>query len=326
MTNLVHVNQWKGDHKTQEQNKKAIEDAKQVGWKNFSHDLPVPFDLGEFMNELKKLMPNIEFIPVGWTIEHKQIKDEQGNFVRHDSFRVFNEVAVYLKEFPFDIGRINFKDNSVSGGSEHTYGVYSRKIKNAKFGQYRNQFNMITCKDLKKALKNAQKYLMPYSVKELAQAFYEPLRDNVNKEVSQVRSNIDNLAHNIRYRAETIAREILHLKRAGVKFISPEFNEIADKVEDVMAEFDAENSRKVSALFARIYKVGEESYVTLQEVADVKGMHEVKDGTTIGYKASELPQDIVNAISVLSILTDGQYVKDVGMRMDAEHFWIQRSI
>jgi hypothetical protein len=72
--------------------------------------------------------------------------------------------------------------------------------------------------------------------------------------------------------------------------------------------------------------VGDESYVTLQEATDIKtSWDKVKvDATTVGYKASELPQDVMGAVSVLSILTDGQYVANVGMRVDDNHFWIER--
>ena len=42
------------------------------------------------------------------------------------------------------------------------------------------------------------------------------------------------------------------------------------------------------------------------------------------YSMDELPEDIGGAISVLSILEDGQYVPRVGQKVDDTTFWIER--
>jgi hypothetical protein len=48
------------------------------------------------------------------------------------------------------------------------------------------------------------------------------------------------------------------------------------------------------------------------------------DMPTTDKPVSELPEDAVGSISVLSILENDQYVADVGMKLDSNHFWIQK--
>jgi hypothetical protein len=323
---LVNIKQWKADSRTQDTISTMVKKAEEHKWKNFVDGLPVVHDLGEFMLELKKVMPNVWFIPTDHDYVQEDIKDENGVYQTSINIRVVNEVAVCLDDFPFDMGRINYQDNTVGKSKDYTYGVYSRKIKNDKYGTHREQYNMIMGRDLKKAVKNAQKYLMPYSVKELAQAFYDPIRSNIQSEFSKVQGRATDLASIVRNNHHAILQEIHALKQAGVLFKTEEFRQVADKVDEVLGELETESSRKVGATFVRFYKVGDESYVTLQEATNIRTSWDKAkvDETTVGYKASELPQDVMGAVSVLSILNDGQYVANVGMRVDDNHFWIER--
>jgi hypothetical protein len=303
-----------------------VDRATEYKWEHFVDGLPVEQELKTFMLELKTVMPNVWFIPVDHTLKSKELRDTDGTYQTTNSYRIVNEVGVCLDDFPFDLGRINFADNSVNNKGGNTYGVYSRKITNAKYATHRNQHHMIMGSDVKKAIKNAQKYLMPYSVKELAQAFYSPIRENVNSEFSSVQNKAQTLAQEVRSNYHAILEEIRALTRAGVTFKTEEFRKVANSVEEIYGEYEFEKNRKVGALFVRFYKVGADSYVTLQEAKDIKDSWSTAtiNGSPMGYRASELPQDVVGSVSVLSILNDGQYVANVGMRIDENHFWIER--
>ena len=326
MSKLINIKQWKADSRTQETIKTLVDKTIEYKWEHFVDGLPVEQELKTFMLELKIAMPNIWFIPTGQDRKQKEIRDADGNYQTTESYRVVNEVAVCLDDFPFDLGRINYADNSVNSRGDRTYGVYSRKISNAKYATHRNQYRMIMGKDVGKAIKNAQKYLMPYSAKELAQAFYEPIRDSITNEFGKVERKAHVLAQEVRNNHHAILNEIRALTRAGIVFKTEEFRKVAENVEEIYGEYETEINKKIGAIFVRFYKVGSESYVTLQEAKDVKSnwsTAKVED-SPVGYKASELPQDIVGSVSVLSILNDGQYVANIGMRIDENHFWIER--
>jgi len=321
MARLVNIAQYHADQRVREQKEQMIIKAKEVGWEHFVQDFPVHKELMEFANAVKDAMPNVTFIPV--EADYVSVPPSSNT----QRIRIYNEVSILMDGYPFDIGRINYKDNAVkSGNTDYTYGVYSRKIHNAKYGTHRTQFNMIMSNDMKKAVKNACKYIMPYSTRELAQAFYDNMQNHVGRIVDKAQRALKDHCHPLGYNYHEIAEEIMYLKSQGVKFKNKIFTDVADGIEDLYTTYQQETTRKIGATFVRIYKVGDQPYVSLQEVPDFKNYswNTKIDIPTTDKPVSELPEDMVGSISVLSILENNHYVADVGMKLDGSHFWIQK--
>jgi len=325
MTRLVNIAQYHADQRVREQKEQMIAKAKEVGWTNFVQDLPVNYDLMEFATAVKDVMPNITFLPLEQ--EYVQV-DNKDNGVATHRIRIYNELAIVMDGYPFDLGRINFKDNSVrsTDSPTSTFGVYSRKISNAKYGTHRTQHNMIMSNDIKKAVKNVCKYVMPYSTRELAQAFYDGMQNNVGKILEKTQRDLRNHCQPLGYNYDEVASEIIALKAKGMTFNTPQFKAVAEGIEGLYEAYKQESNRKISATFVRIYKVGDQPYVSLQEIDDFKKhvWNASIDMPTTDKPVSELPEDAVGSISVLSILENNQYVDNVGMKLDSNHFWIQR--
>ena len=325
---LVNVSQFLADQHHAEMRTKLTQKAVEVKWDNFFEGIPCVPEIKEFIEEIQKAMPNVRLLPIDTEYVSKSIHDDEGVYQTTTNIRVFNEFAVYLDEFPFDIGRISYKDNGARKKDVKTYGVYSRKIANAKYAYHRDQHHMVTATDVKKAMKNVSKYFMPYSTRELAQAYYEPIRTNVAKAgdvlLRELRTKVDPIAHNY----EEIAREIAYLKQQGVQFRSSKFKQVADEMVDVVERFEAEQNRSTGAIFVRFYEVGGETYFSTQQVIEVKKHHNAMQSSVEyvieGKPVSEIPEDIMSAVSVLSILNNDQYVANVGMKLNDKHFWIER--
>ena len=325
---LVNISQFLADQHHAQMRAKLVQTANQAKWDNFFEGVPCVPEIKGFIEEIKNAMPNVKLLPIDTEYVNVPVYDLDGNYQTSNSFRVFNEFAVYLDEFPFDIGRISYKDNGARKKDTKTYGVYSRKISNAKYASHRDQHHMVTATDVKKAVKNVSKYFMPYSTKELAQAFYEPIRLNVAKAgdslLRELRTKVDSIAHNY----EEIAKEIAYLKQQGVQFRSSKFKQIAEEMGDVVERFEAEQNRSTGAIFVRFYEVGGETYFSTQQVIEVKKhgytTQGTEEGKIEGKPVSEIPEDIMSAVSVLSILNNDQYVANVGMKLNDRHFWIER--
>ena len=308
----------------------ANEVAKQKGWVHFFQDTPTYEKLKEYAEEIAKAMPNIKFLPVDLGYALVAIHEDNGVYKTTENIKVCDTYALYLDDYPFTLGVIKYGDNSVRRNSDkptHTYAIYSRKITNAKYGEYRDQHHMITASDLKKAIKNVLKYVVPFTPKELAMQFYDPMQSNIQRVIDKTRHALNEVASPVRQNQHAILAEIKNLKAQGVKFITKEFQTVADNSEEVLDKYEEEHKRKVNAFFARCYAVGENTYVDLQEAIDIRGNNSFKafiNGEYKTYNLSELPQDIAGSISVLSILTNDQYVERVGMKLDNNHFWIER--
>ena len=273
-------------------------------------------------------MPNVKFLPRDDEYVQYAVIDDAGVYQTTRNLRVYSEFAVYLEEFPFDIGRINYRDNGARKKDVKSYGVYSRKITNAKYAYHRDQHHMVTATDIKKALKNVSKYFVPYSTKELAQACYDPIRENVakagNSLTREVRTKADPIVHD----HHAVMQEIYWLKKRGVEFSSPKFREVAEGIEELMERYQAEEERSVGAIFVRFYEVSGQTYFSTQHAIDIKKHHSslcpTAEDRIEGKPVDEIPEDIMGAVSVLSILNNGQYVANVGMKINEKHFWIER--
>lgn len=327
-TRLVDIEKFLADRQQTEMRAKLTDQAKEAGWKHFYEGIPCPSELKVFAEEVVKIMPNVKFLPMEQEYISYAVTDDNGVYQTSKNLRIFNEFALYLEEYPLDIGRINFKDNGARKKNVSTYGIYSRKITNAKYAYHRDQHHMVTATDVKKAVKNVSKYVSPFSTKELAQAYYDNIRINVGQTASKVGTELSSVASTISNDRLDMMKEILNLKKQGVQFSSARFREAAENVEDLMSRYEAEQNRDPSAIFVRFYQVGEDTYFSTQQAIEVKKHHSTLCGTEEmkieGKPVSEIPEDVMGAVSVLSILNDGQYVANVGTKINSRHFWIER--
>lgn len=325
---LVNIEQFLADEQRVGMRHKLIQTATQAKWSTFYDEVPCVPELKEFAQAVKEAMPNVKFLPLDADYVQIPVYDLDGNYQTSNSIRVYTEFAVYLDDYPLDLGRINFKDNGARKNNAFTYGIYSRKITNAKYAYHRDQHHMVTATDVKKAMKKVSQYFIPFSTKELAQAFYEPLKADVAKLgitlEREMRTKADPIVHN----HHELLQEIYWLKQRGVEFSSPKFRDIAENVEDIITRYEAEQNRSIGAIFVRFYEIGGETYFSTQGAIEIKKHHDQLQGTEEwkieGKPVEEMPEDIKGAVAVLSILNNGQYVASVGVKVDAKHFWIER--
>ena len=328
MAKLARIKNVMADEGHRDRLNNVVTQAKELGHTEFFNGIPVSTELLGFATQLQKAMPKVKFYPNTFAYRGVQINDENGVYQTTKQIRLCDEFFVYMDDFPFDLGRINYSDNGVKS-DEYTYGVYSRKISNAKYALHREQHNMIMTSDVAKAVKNSLKYLIPYTTRELAQAFYEPMQSKVSRVLDEVRSKMHNGARDIVNNRMAILQEVQFLTKQGVEFTTPEFRELATKVDQLINDYKEQDSRNVSAFFVRFKQMGDETYADIQEVLNIREVRwDVKMNTTdvqaLTYHVNELPQDIAGQIAVLNILENDGYVAGVGMKIDDSTFWVER--
>lgn len=315
-TKIANLNKLMGNKQHVERVTNIHARAVEVGHTEFLAGAPVSKELLGFAQALQKAMPKVKFFPHTF------------NLFTDRKIHVCNEMFVYMDDFPCDLGRISWADNGVQSG-ECTYGVYSRKIQNAKYAMHRDQHHMVMTSDVEKAVKNARKHLVPYTTRELAQVFYEPLHNNVSKVLDGVKTKAHDGAREVSNNRMAILQEVEFLKKQGVQFVTPVFRELSEKVEQLLSDYREQESRKVSAVFVRFKQVGDTTYADIQEVHNVREIRwdvqmNTTDAQAISCPADELPQDIAGQIAVLNILENEGYVSGVGMKVDDKTFWVER--
>jgi hypothetical protein len=298
----------------------AATQAKELDYAHFLDGVPCVKETKEFAEELLKLNPTLKFAPTG-NRDVTMITDVDGQkrLVKYHRF------YVYMDDSPYMLGEIGYGDYSVRGSGADTFMVKSRKINNAKFSEWREQQNMIMAKDMKKAVKTALKYLMPYTTKDIAEVSFNKFSNEVTNASDKAKSNLYRELRDLG--GSVLCEELRHLLKQGASFKTKEFQNFAVRADELFGELDDESKRDVNAQFVYVYDGGGSMYADVINTLDPRNEHRLstkKIVQTHTYRMEELPSDIVEKVSVLNILTDDQYVARVGLRVSANTFWIER--
>jgi hypothetical protein len=298
----------------------AATQAKELDYAYFLNGVPCVKEVKEFGEELLKLNPTLKFAPTG-NRDVTMITDVDGQkrLIKYHRF------YVYMDDCPYMLGEIGYGDYSVRGSSGDTFMVKSRKIINAKFSEWREQQNMIMAKDMKKAIKTALKYLMPYTTKDIAEVSFSKFSSEVTTASDQAKTKLYRELRELS--GNVLCEELRHLLKQGASFKTNEFQNFAVRADELFGELDDESKRDVNAQFVYVYDGGGRMYADVINTLDPRNEGILKTNKIVQthtYRMEELPSDIVEKVSVLNILTDDQYVARVGLRVSANTFWIER--
>ncbi len=328
MDKRVNVENWEQSDTMKARVERCNALFKEGKWGHAFQGVAVPEEVKNLLTEVQVAMPNLKFMPFDDNYLQVKYLDENG-IVQTKSYALMTHWLVYMDGYPFNFGYLGYGNHSAGrskSDAELTYGIHSRKISNAKYHSGRDQHHMVMTKDLNKAVKLAKKYLVPYTTTELAGVTYDTIHTHSNTVIHKaeraMRDTVDPLRN-----ASVMIAEMMHLIKQGAQFATAEFKKVASELEVKVQAFKEQEQRQVNACFVRIYNIGEDTYVDLQQAFNVRQnayANRALNGNAIHtYKMSELPEYVAHAVASLSILEKNQYVDGVGMKIDERHFWVQ---
>jgi hypothetical protein len=231
---------------------------------------------------------------------------------------------------PFILGAVGYGDFSTSRNGDKSYMVYSRKISNDKYNSYNDQHYMTLTTDIKKAVKNASKFIIPYTNLEIASVYFPNIQNNVNSNVSNAGDGFFSIVNNIKNSTTELSEELVHLVKSGVQFKTPLFANMAKDIIDKHNTYLEYQNRVVDVTFV-CFRQGNTMSITTMDVGNItkNNIHSLnfKDKATNvnTYTSETLPDEISSKVAVLNILNDDQYVENVGMKINSNTFWIERN-
>ena len=230
------------------------------------------------------------------------------------------EWYIYRKEEPFAMGYVGYADYKYSGDTEKTYTVFSRKIQNAKYGHGRME-NSASTKHFDKAVKNARRYLVPYTLPEIIGVTRSDARDKFG----QLKHDANNAAKHSRQllisdftkgEKSSLETELRHLLDTGHTFVNDSFK--ADLV-NMFAEWDESRTRErenpaADVVYIKQTRTGVQVGVmpTVNMTSYFWSNAEAQDYTW--YTQEDTPQHILEGITKLNMVPSGHFVDGVGYR------------
>lgn len=294
---------------------KAILRGQQDGHLHWFGGVPVPYMLMLYMEELTKAMPHVTF--------HPRVTDNA------ESITKFYAV---MDNNPYALGSVGYGDISISKNGSASPWVCSRKIGNGKFAPHRLQHKMVAPKDIKKAVKEARKYLVPFTNEEIIHYMYDKVRDEVVKHIDTSSRKAQDLCNKYTRSWNVNANfmeEMKYLKDSGFKFATEFFSEAMMQIDGAYEEWNAVRKYAPAMTFV---KIDEGEYPRIHVVKGRANMRQESRfdvggwPTANSYSVDDLPEGIAGKVAVLQILGNEQYAVRVGYKYSNNIFWIERDL
>ncbi len=269
-------------------------------------------ELYDFACELRSQMRGIKFGPAF------------GHYVT----RNYDVLSVYYEEDEFILGQIAYgPDNS----GVNKYIVQSRLISNERYSRHNHAYHTRAGNDMKRMLREAKKNLRRWNPTEVAALSRSEAGDRMRQYLrkferaeSDAREKLVGSIYVSKDRP--IFKEFRHMLNTGYEFADPTFRDlIAEWVdaEKILSEHDLQFPVKFVNIAQRFGRQVVHTVDTEYRNGDV--YMSFKDGSAPivqSFQSDDVPEDVVEKVSVLSILGNDEYVEGVGYKHNETTYWL----
>ncbi|MDB4439209.1 hypothetical protein N9155_00250 [bacterium] len=219
------------------------------------------------------------------------------------------------------------------GDGEKRYSVFSPNITNGKYN-WGDREHMSSALHRAKAVKNAEKYLRPLTLPQTMRLVHSEFKHKLNTASQNMGTELRALANELRtgffergsFRTNApnaLQNELNNILQSDYVFVDKELEQTLHKTFAAREEY--EEGRKltdVNHTFIEAYQMGGRQCFRGRD--NVKNYSSVpRDDEMLRYTQEDLPEHLMGAISVLSMVDAGQYVVGVGYRAGSNMFYVK---
>ena len=232
-----------------------------------------------------------------------------------------SEYYIYREGEPYALGYVGYKNYAYTGEKKVMYTVFSRKINNGKYAHSDRMYSASTT-NFDKAVKNACRYLVPYSVEDIvyetfndARRKFATIKETRQEASTKSRDKIarDFVSNDVENKSP-LEIELRNLLQTGYEFVDQEFKL---NLVTMFEELDDYRNRKRERHLADVVYVtqtrsGDNKFGVISQVTVDKYYWDGANCTW--YTSEDLPQHLAEGIAKLNILPQGQFCDGVGFR------------
>jgi len=262
-------------------------------------------------------------------------RDEVKNFIHRLSkemrgidfhYRGRHSSWVFMEGQPYCMGWIAFGDYRETGKGIENYVVYSHKIQNRKYSDHNDQYYITMSVHLKDGVKNAKRYLKNFTMFDIANETLGLVRRRFNSARHEVRRGADEIKGKL-FTSDAMYREMEHLSNTGYAFLDPAFGQQVKDYVSSQQEKKVSDAKNLNLHLIKVYeKLGEQHFDVVQiNDADDRFRLSLEDFPPEFIKTyidETLPQELAGKLSVVNILTQDQYVEDVGYALGDGMYYV----
>jgi hypothetical protein len=295
----------------------------------------VPKELKAFMTEVAKVFRGVEFYAhsvvyrrnngVKWKWGKMDVSDKSVIPIQQEiSVQVACEVAVAYPNDKYCIGIIGYGDFQKST-KDNVYMVSSRNIENNKYAVSSDEYHFLLSGDVTRAVKNARTHLRQYNAKDFMGMSADEAREYATKAREDAHSRESTAAEKLSLR--DMHDELGRILASGYVFQDTKLHSQITAWMDAKAAYAIEEARKVPAVFVYIkQQVADRQMVEYAFCNDLRSTYSTSMSAISSLHTcslTDLPEDFVGKLSVLSLLKDNDYVEGVGVRVSDNVYWVE---
>lgn len=276
-------------------------------------------ELYDFALQVREVMPYVDFY-LG-----------EYSFDRMHDMNMVSTLHVYRPGDVKTMGIIGYGHTGLISGRRPSYDapvknnyiVHTPYIRNNKYREDSSAHFMLASKSVATAMKNAKKFLRPWSPVDIAYSYRTDFESKVQAKVSSLRASIHRLEFGLDMYVSDMAQLIRDLVDKKVDTVMDA--NLQDKIDKFLAEkkvLQQEVSKSLVSTFILVRPNGTVDTLTFgaDSIEDeiMCRSTEVKTYPS----ADELPEELQSAVSVMSMLDAGDYVEGVGMKTNDRTYWV----
>ena len=245
-----------------------------------------------------------------------------------------DSIWVYRPQDTYAMGWVTYADVFESGTGECRHAVYSPNIHNGKYS-YGDKMFMSSTLSLDKAVRNASKYLRPLITHQVLLQIQPQFasavgtaKDVAAREMKKVVAGTDTDFLRSRHFASPFRVELDRILQSDYEFVDKKLK--AQFIESLNAIKEHEEISKLHnsghTFIEVVQSQGENVYRGFKDTVMSYSLFHFDNSAEnkITYSQEELPENLLGAISVLSMVEARQYVSGVGYRAAENMFYISK--
>jgi hypothetical protein len=227
---------------------------------------------------------------------------------------------VYYPQDKFVLGQVGHGAVMKTSFDER-YFVYSRLVRNEKYGYGDKHFFTRMRSSLAPAVKCASALLRSYSDAEHLNASFPKLSRAIDTRRNDAQEALGSSRREVVMNSDRLLQELKNAIQSGYQFTDPEFQHAILTWSSNAEAYTKLNVDKVATYFVEVSSSG---LFNVQHIADSTGvqvdLHKQQPHKV--YNEETLPEYIAGKLAVLSMVAPEHFVDGVGMRVDGDMFYV----
>lgn len=256
-----------------------------------------------------------------------EFKREVAKKVRGVQFKGRDKHTLWVyRETDFTaLGYIGYGDfQTTRYAADKSYAVFAPTIDNAKYSSYSEQGCMRQSKNMKTAIRHAKSYLIKAPLLSTTAGYIHKVSNKLSLVTSSLRNEVNTVMSSIgvssHSRSSQLLAELLHLHKREHGWLDPTMSDKLQAYVEAEHAYQLDAQKVLPAMFVHMYDKFGAQHCDIVDIANIKTFSEYNPErhATVreNVRLDTLSQDIVDRMYTLNMVEAGDYVDEVGVKIN----------